>query len=348
MPDGAEFYLADAQQSPLAVVSKAASVLSRTALHPFGHVRFQTGKTGEPWGFVGNEEDRGSGISDFHARPYRAELGAFLAVDPLAVLSPEKTIGSAARLFAYAYAASDPITQSDPNGLTFGDFARGMWDQGVENAKNAAKGAYAAAKSTAAQALRGDVAGAGIRVVKGVADGLDGTIENVANFGGDFAKAVTAPSDYEAGRLAVKPVATAMGASALLLGPRVGSGKSENASNPPGTIAKSGPHAQSPQAGQFLNRKLSALEKAQEGAARVRELPDGRVRYYSPEKAAQRAGPTRGASLATEYNPQTGQVRAWMESYGHDGQVIRVHPKMNNGEVLSLPHCPPTGKELGK
>jgi len=230
VPDGAEFYLADAQQSPLAVVSKTASVLSRTALHPFGHVRFQAGKSGDPWGFVGNEEDRGSGISDFHARPYRAELGVFLAVDPLALLSLEKTIGSAARLFAYAYAASDPITQSDPNGLTFGDFARGMWDQGVESAKNAAKGAYSAAKSTAAQALRGDIAGAGIRVVKGVAGGLDGTIENVVNFGGDFAKAVTAPSDYESGRLAVKPVMTAMGASALILGPRAGSGKGANAS----------------------------------------------------------------------------------------------------------------------
>ena len=233
VPDGAEFYLADAQQSPLAVVSKAASVVSRVALHPFGHVRFQVGRSGDPWGFVGNEEDRGSGISDFHARPYRAELGVFLAVDPVALLTPEQTIGSAARLLPYAYAASDPITQSDPNGLTFGDFARGMWDQGVETAKNAAKGAYAAAKSTAARALRGDVAGAGKRVVKGVADGLDRTIDNVVHFGDDFVNAATAGSDYESGRLAVKPVTTAMGASALILGPRVGAGKSVNAPAPP-------------------------------------------------------------------------------------------------------------------
>jgi len=217
--------------------------LSRTALHPFGHVRFQAGKSGDPWGFVGNEEDRGSGISDFHARPYRAELGVFLAVDPLALLSLEKTIGSAARLFAYAYAASDPITQSDPNGLTFGDFARGMWDQGVESAKNAAKGAYSAAKSTAAQALRGDIAGAGMRVVKGVADGLDQTIDNVVHFGDDFAKATTAGSDYESGRLAVKPVTTAMGASALILGPRVGSGKTANAAR---TTAAAEPAPKSP------------------------------------------------------------------------------------------------------
>ncbi len=82
VPDGAEFYLADGQQSPLAIANKIAAIISRTALHPFGHVRFQTGTSGDPWGFVGNEEDRGSGISDFHARPYRPELGVFLAVRP--------------------------------------------------------------------------------------------------------------------------------------------------------------------------------------------------------------------------------------------------------------------------
>jgi RHS repeat-associated protein len=106
--------------------------------------------------------------------------------------------------------------------------------------------------------------------------------------------------------------------------------------------------AQGPNAALLLGRKLSALEKAQAGAARDRVLPDGRVRYYSPEKAAQKAGPTRGASLVTEHDPATGGVRSWMESYDHSGEVIRVHPKMNNGEVLNLPHYPPTGKELGR
>jgi len=46
VPDGAEFYLADGQQSPLAIANKAAAIISRTALHPFGHVRFQAGKSG--------------------------------------------------------------------------------------------------------------------------------------------------------------------------------------------------------------------------------------------------------------------------------------------------------------
>ena len=101
----------------MAVVSRAASVLSRTALHPFGLVRFQTGKTGDPWGFVGNEEDRGSGISDFHARPYRAELGMSLAVDPVALLTAEKFLETPRAFAAYLYAVSDPINNTDPDGL---------------------------------------------------------------------------------------------------------------------------------------------------------------------------------------------------------------------------------------
>ena len=165
-------------------------------------MRFQTGKSGDPWGFVGNEEDRGSGISDFHARPYRPELGVFLAVDPVALLSPEQTIGNATRLLAYAYAGSDPITQADGNGLTFGQFVHGMWDQGVENVKAAAQATVASVRSNAALAMSGDIEGAAANVVVGAAHGM---IQN----------------DYEAGRLAVKPVMTAMTVAGTVMGARM-------------------------------------------------------------------------------------------------------------------------------
>lgn len=97
-----------------------------------------------------------------------------------------------------------------------------------------------------------------------------------------------------------------------------------------------------------LARKLSALEKAQQRTARTRTLDDGRIRYYSPEVPAKNAGRTRGASLVTEFNPDTGQVREWMESYDRTGAVVRVHPKMTNGQVVFSQHYPPTSKELGK
>ena len=95
-----------------------------------------------------------------------------------------------------------------------------------------------------------------------------------------------------------------------------------------------------------LNSKLGALENAQANADRVRQLPDGRTRYYGPEKPAKTQGPTRGASYVTEYDPKTGNVRSWMESYDHSGNVNRVHPKMKNGEILDLPHYPPTKADI--
>ncbi|WP_427838347.1 hemagglutinin repeat-containing protein [Acinetobacter baumannii] len=95
-----------------------------------------------------------------------------------------------------------------------------------------------------------------------------------------------------------------------------------------------------------LNRKLSGLEKAQKMAEVTKTLPDGRVRYYNKEVTAAKDGPTRGASFVTEYNPETGAVRQWMESYDHSGNVIRVHPKSINGQPVIGQHYPPTGKEI--
>ena len=104
--------------------------------------------------------------------------------------------------------------------------------------------------------------------------------------------------------------------------------------------------AHSANAQSALASKLRGLEKAQNNAANVRNLPDGRIRYYTKEVPATKQGPTRGASYVIEYNPQTGQTRSWMESYDHSGNVVRVHPKSINGQSVSSPHYPPTGREV--
>lgn len=104
--------------------------------------------------------------------------------------------------------------------------------------------------------------------------------------------------------------------------------------------------AKCPKSADILLSKLSALRDAQRTAARTITLPDGRIRYYDEEMLARTPGPTRGASYVTEWDPSTGAIRSWMESYDQAGNVIRVHPKMINGLVDDLPHYPPTGKEL--
>ena len=104
--------------------------------------------------------------------------------------------------------------------------------------------------------------------------------------------------------------------------------------------------ANSINAASALRSKLSALANARRTAARIRTLPDSRIRYYGPEVPARKSGPTRGASYVTEHNPKTGHIRSWMESYNHAGDVTRVHPKMIDGQSVIVQHYPPTGREL--
>ena len=94
-----------------------------------------------------------------------------------------------------------------------------------------------------------------------------------------------------------------------------------------------------------MGKKLSELQKAQSTAEKTKNLPDGRIRYYTKESPAKTTGPTRGRSHVTEYNPKTGQVRSWEETYTHTGQVNRVHPKNIDGQKVESTHYPLTGKE---
>lgn len=49
--------------------------------------------------------------------------------------------------------------------------------------------------------------------------------------------------------------------------------------------------------------------------------------------------------MVKETSP-TGNTRMWMESYGHNGEVVRVHPKAIDGKPVDLPHYPPTYKDI--
>ena len=64
------------------------------------------------------------------------------------------------------------------------------------------------------------------------------------------------------------------------------------------------------------------------------------------ERSSKNPGPTRGSSHVTEYNPDTGQVRAWSECYDHSGNINRIHPKMIDGQQIHGQHYPPTKNEL--
>jgi hypothetical protein len=95
-----------------------------------------------------------------------------------------------------------------------------------------------------------------------------------------------------------------------------------------------------------LKEKFKDLQTAQSRAIKVRELPDGRIRYYSKEVPASSFGKTRGAAYVTEYNPKNGSVKSWYENFGHDSKVVRINVKKIDGKEVIGQHYPKTEKEI--
>ena len=63
-----------------------------------------------------------------------------------------------------------------------------------------------------------------------------------------------------------------------------------------------------------LRPKLSGLQKAQGSAVQIRNLPDGRIRYYSLEVSASKQGLTRGTSYVRVHG---GWGVSWEMGDGH-------------------------------
>jgi len=225
LPAGAAFYFANGQQTPLALTNAKSGTISTSSYFPYGALKSSSGSARDPHQFVGNEVDEGAGLGDFGARPYRADLGVFLAPDPLPLFSPEEALSDPARFFAYAYAGGDPINRADPTGKTFGEYLSGLWDGAKEEGKATLSAAVSHAKgqlSALAQGRIGDYLATEAQVAIAVITAPIELAKNVASFGDAFAAAAFAKNDYEAGRLAHKPILTAMSLTAAVMGPRAG------------------------------------------------------------------------------------------------------------------------------
>jgi len=109
-------YLADHLNSPVAITGVDGSTTHETPRHPYGAPRGGQRNVGDPWDYAGNEADRGSGLSDFNARPYRPEIGRFYASEPLVTDPAEMPAVSPVYHVAYAYSNGDPINGMDASG----------------------------------------------------------------------------------------------------------------------------------------------------------------------------------------------------------------------------------------
>jgi RHS repeat-associated protein len=126
VPVGTVFYLGDHQHSPLVLTNARGEVIRTIAYQPYGSIRHQSGEGTDPFEFVANESDSGSGLGDFGARPYRHQAGIFLRPDPVAVLAPESLLDQPLRLAPYGYSGGDAINRADPHGEFWGAVLAGV------------------------------------------------------------------------------------------------------------------------------------------------------------------------------------------------------------------------------
>jgi RHS repeat-associated protein len=106
------FVAGDSQGTDSVAINAANLAVTRRYYDPYGNPRGTTPSsfpTGEK-GFVGGAHDTATGLTDLGAREYQSGSGSFISPD--LVLNS----GDPQDLNAYAYAADNPATESDPTG----------------------------------------------------------------------------------------------------------------------------------------------------------------------------------------------------------------------------------------
>jgi hypothetical protein len=67
------------------------------------------------------------------------------------------------------------------------------------------------------------------------------------------------------------------------------------------------------------------------GKGGVKELENGRIRYYGEVQPANRDGEMAGRRYVHEFDASTGRSRGWHETLDQPGNVRQVRPELNNG-----------------
>lgn len=115
---GALLYEVENNQGTGSTTINAATghVVARRYTKPFGDTR---GAPASTWPddhtFLNKSTDASTGLVDVGARKYDPATGRFISIDPVFEPSDPQSVGG------YAYAGNDPVSHSDPSGLTRGD-----------------------------------------------------------------------------------------------------------------------------------------------------------------------------------------------------------------------------------
>ncbi|MGD8164925.1 hemagglutinin repeat-containing protein [Pantoea sp. FN0307] len=165
-------------------------------------------------------------------------------------------------------------------------------------------------------------------------------LKDILSTGADFVPVVGDVKGFAEARSAIDYLAAAVG---LIPGAGDTAGKAIKAAE---TALKKGDIAEASRLINKASSDISATSSLQGaklkeyyrqaekyGQDSVKELNDGRFRFYGTVTAAKTSGEMAGARLVREWNPKSGQTRTWYETLDHSGNVRSVAPKpVTNGK----------------
>jgi RHS repeat-associated protein len=133
-PGGAYSYSYDAYGNVADMTGSTGATQWAYQYEPFGLLRSATNVSGNaptnPFQYAGQYTDTTTGLSDLRARQYDPNTGSFLSMDPA---SASTTMASS----PFAYAADEPLVNSDPTGLSCLGFGSGSCGQDLAAAGHA-------------------------------------------------------------------------------------------------------------------------------------------------------------------------------------------------------------------
>jgi RHS repeat-associated protein len=105
---GATGFLTDALGSTLGLTDSSGAVTASYSYGPYGNVT-RTGSDDTPFQYTGRENDGAANLYYYRARYYNPTFESFISADPL---------GLGGGLSGYGYADGNPISNTDPTGLS--------------------------------------------------------------------------------------------------------------------------------------------------------------------------------------------------------------------------------------
>jgi RHS repeat-associated protein len=111
------YTLPDAQGSIRALTNASGAITDSYRYDAFGNLLSHQGSTSSAYGYDGQRLDAASGLYQLRARSYDPTTGRFISVDPSSANTNDPN-----QVDRYLYGAANPITFSDPSGLTLTEY----------------------------------------------------------------------------------------------------------------------------------------------------------------------------------------------------------------------------------